>query len=231
MINFFVMTGLDFYGIIIVSDNFSFKLKDPSSRLPCEKEALAITAAVSHFSPYIKESDHTTQVLTDSKPCTQAWDKLRKGLFSASARVSTFLSILASSNVSLCHIKGSLNKISDYGSRNPSECDDMSCQICKFVQDTASSVVFAISVTDILQGTVRMPYLSSNSWKSAQQNDPCLRKAYAHLVAGTRPPPKTRNAKELRDVIRLASVDSQRGILVVKKEDPFVGSRDLIWCP
>ena len=216
----------------LVSDNFSFKLKDHHvGWLPCEKEALAITAAVSHFSPYIKESDHTTQVLTDSKPCTQAWDKLRKGLFSASARVSTFLSTLASSNVSLCHIKGSLNKISDYGSRNPSECDDMSCQICKFVQDTASSVVFAISVTDILQGTARMPYLSSNSWKSAQQNDPCLRKAYAHLVAGTRPPPKTRNAKELRDVIRIASVDSQRGILVVRKEDPFVGSRDLIWCP
>ena len=86
-------------------------------------------------------------------------------------------------------------------------------------------------VRDILNGSVRMPYLSTNSWKSAQQSDPCLRRAFAHLVAGTRPPPKSRNVRELRDVLRVATVDSQKGILVVRKEDPFVGSRDLILCP
>ena len=216
----------------IPAEYFSFKLKGHQvGWLPCEMEALGITAAVSHFSPFIKESLHQTQVLTDSRPCVQAWGKLKKGLFSASARVSTFLSTLSAANVSLCHIKGSLNQISDYGSRHPSVCDDSSCQICRFIQDTAASVVFSITVSDILEGKARMPYLSYTSWKSAQQNNSCLRRAYAHLMAGTRPPPKARSVKELREIIRIASVDSNKGILVVRKEDPFVGSRDLIVCP
>ena len=37
--------------------------------LPCEIEVLCIGAAIKHFSPYIVQSSHTTQVLTDSKPC------------------------------------------------------------------------------------------------------------------------------------------------------------------
>ena len=73
--------------------HFSFKLKSHQVKwLPCEAEALAITSAVSHFAPFIKNSLHSTQILTDNKPCVQAWEKLRRGMFSASARVSTFLS-------------------------------------------------------------------------------------------------------------------------------------------
>ena len=220
------------HGKRVPAEFFSFKLKSHQvGWLPCEMEALAISASVSHFAPYIKESAHTTQVLSDSRPCVQAWGKLQKGLFSASARVSTFLSTLSASNVVLCHIQGNMNNISDFGSRNPSTCDNSNCQICNFVHDTAFSVLLSLSVSDILDGKARMPYLSNNSWKSAQQNDPCLRRAYAHLIAGTRPPPKARNAKELREILRIASVDSQRGILVIHKEDPFVGSRDLILCP
>lgn len=216
----------------IPAEFFSFKLKSHQvGWLPCEMEALGITASVSHFSPYIKESVHTTQVLTDSRPCVQAWGKLKNGLFSASARVSTFLSTLSAHNVSLCHIKGTLNRISDYGSRNPLVCENGDCQICNFIEDTASSVVFSVTVADVLEGRARMPFLSHSSWKSAQRNDSCLRRAYAHLSAGTRPPPKAKNSKELREILRVASVDSQKGILVVRKEDPFVGSRDLILCP
>lgn len=216
----------------IPAEYFSFKLKGHQiGWLPCEMEALGISAAVTHFSPYIKESLHTTQVLTDSRPCVQAWEKLKKGLFSASARVSTFLSTLSCSNISLCHIKGSLNNISDFGSRNPSACENPDCQVCKFIQDTAASVVLSLSVSDILEGKVQMPFLSPSSWKSAQQSDSCARRAFAHLSAGTRPSPKTKNAKDLREVMRVSSIDGQKGILIVKKQDPFVGTRDLIFCP
>ena len=41
--------------------------------LPCELEALGITAAVSHFSPYIIQSQERATVLTDSKPCVEAF--------------------------------------------------------------------------------------------------------------------------------------------------------------
>ena len=36
---------------------------------PCEIEALSIASSVSHHSPYITQSDHRTQILTDNRPC------------------------------------------------------------------------------------------------------------------------------------------------------------------
>ena len=75
-----------------VAEYFSLKLKSHQINWqPCELEALAITTAVKHFSSYIRESQHPIQILTDNKPCVQAYKKLLKGQFSASARLSTFL--------------------------------------------------------------------------------------------------------------------------------------------
>ena len=73
---------------------FSAKLRGRQiSWLPCEIEALSIAAAIRHFSSYIVQSVHNTSILTDSKPCVQAHEKLCRGEFSVSPRVSTFLSV------------------------------------------------------------------------------------------------------------------------------------------
>ena len=214
------------------ADFFSFKLKPHQvSWLPCEKEALAINAAAAHFACFIRESEHTTQILTDNKPCVQAWEKLRNGMFSASARVSSFLSTLSSLNVVLCHIKGTLNRISDYSSRHPVTCDHGACQICKFVQETVDSVVRSVDVEEVMSGKMRMPFTNYVAWKSAQRSNSSMRKAFAHLQAGTRPSKKTKDSKELKDILRLASVDESKGILIVRKQDPYIGNRDLIFCP
>ena len=119
------------------------------------------------------------QVLTDSKPCVQAFHRLCKGQFSASARVSTFLSTLSSYPVNLSHIPGKANLSSDYSSRHPVGCDTENCQICKFVESTAESVVVnAVSVDEILSGTVPMPYLNKTAWRSAQHACGDLRRVY-----------------------------------------------------
>lgn len=56
---------------------FSAKLRKHQIQwLPCEVEALSIAAAVKHFSPYITQSRNRAHVLTDSKPCVQAVEKL-----------------------------------------------------------------------------------------------------------------------------------------------------------
>ena len=61
---------------------FSAKLrKHQVTWLPCEVEALCIAAAVKHFSPFIIQSKVSACVLTDSKPCVQATDKLCRGEF------------------------------------------------------------------------------------------------------------------------------------------------------
>ena len=76
-------------------------------RLPCEVEALAIALATKHFSPYLLQSYHKACILTDSKPCVQAYEKLCRGEFSASPRVSTFLSTMRLYQASVRHVSGS----------------------------------------------------------------------------------------------------------------------------
>ncbi len=78
-------------GKLLLAGFFSAKYrKQQVSWLPCEIEALSISIATRHFSPYIIQSHHQATVLTDSKPCVQAYEKLCRGEFSASPRVSTF---------------------------------------------------------------------------------------------------------------------------------------------
>ena len=55
---------------------FSAKLHGSQTAwLPCEVEALAIAVATMHFSPYIIQSLHKACILTDRKPCIQAYEK------------------------------------------------------------------------------------------------------------------------------------------------------------
>lgn len=214
-----------------IAQFFSFKLKDYQVNwFPCELEALAIATGVENFSAYIRESIHPLKVLTDSKPCVQANSRLCKGQFSASARVSNFLSTLSSYNVSVQHISSRDNVSSDFGSRNPQPgCED-SCQICKFVYETIDSVVRTISAQDIVSGSTPLPYLNRSAWRLAQQDCPDLRRAFVHLKAGTRPSRKARNLKHLRRYLNAATLD-QTGLIIVNKEDPFTSNRSLIVVP
>ena len=117
-------------GSLLLAGFFSAKFcKHQVTWLPCEIEALAIGADIRHFAPYIIQSPHTTQVLTDSRPCVQAYDKLKRGEFSASSRVTTFLSTVSCYSLHISHITGVENLSSNYASRNPKECLDSSCQI------------------------------------------------------------------------------------------------------
>lgn len=132
--------------------------------MPCEAEALAIAAAVKHFAPYLIQSAHTPTVMTDSKACVQAAERLSRGDFSASPRINTFLSTIARYQINLQHISGANNLVSDYGSRNTPKCEDKPCQICSFVEQTSDTVVrqcttSAVTVQDILSG--RAPFLYS----------------------------------------------------------------------
>ena len=98
---------------------FSAKLRGRQiDWLPCEIEALSIAAAVKHFSAYIVQSNHTTSILTDSKPCVHAHEKLCRGELSVSPRVSTFLSAVSRYQATVRHLAGSANVPSDFASRN-----------------------------------------------------------------------------------------------------------------
>ena len=57
-----------------------------------------------------------------------------------------------------------------------------------------------------------------------------LRRTHAHLVPGTRPSRKTTNVKDVKRYLNVATVASD-GLLVVKRNEPFVPVRECIIIP
>ena len=214
-----------------VAGFFNAKLRQHQVRwLPCEVEALCISAAVSHFGADIIDSNHQAMVLTDSLPCVMAYDKLCRGEFSSSARVSTFLSNVSRFHVKVSHIKGSSNVVSDFASRNPLQCLDSRCQVCKFVAEVEDSVVRSCSVNDVLNSKCPIPYSTRSGWHEMQQACKHVRRASAHLRQGTTPSKKATNIRDVKRYLQVARV-AKDGLLVVESFSPFRGARELIVVP
>ena len=71
---------------------FSAKLRGRQGTwLQCQVEAFSIAVATKHFNPNIIQSKDMVCILTDSKPCALAFEKIHRGECSASQRVSTYL--------------------------------------------------------------------------------------------------------------------------------------------
>ena len=185
---------------------FSAKLrKHQVTWLPCKIEALSIAASIKHFSPYIIQSVQPTCLLMDSKPCVQAVQKLCRGEFSASLRVTSFLSIVSRYAVQVQHLAGSSNIPSDFSSRNAAECSEPRCQVCTFIAATEDSVVRAASVQDI-RNLSHLPFTTRSAWYEVQAECPDLRRTHAHLKQGTRPSKKATNINDVKRYLNVASI-------------------------
>ena len=210
---------------------FSAKLrKHQVNWLPCEVEALSIAAAVKHFSPYIIQSEKRTCVLTDSKPCVQAIEKLCRGEFSASPRVTSFLTTVSRYQVSLQHLAGTANLPSDFASRNAPDCPEPTCQICTFIHEAEDSVVRDVSVQDIIDQTKSLPFTTRSAWRDIQSECTDLRRVHAHRSQGTRPSKKLTNIKDVKRYLNVASI-SKDGLIVVKRDQPFTATTEAIVVP
>ncbi|XP_041374771.1 uncharacterized protein LOC121387650 [Gigantopelta aegis] len=214
-----------------VAGFFSAKLRPRQvTWLPCEIEALSIAAATKHFSPYIIQSSLKPIILTDNKPCVLAFEKLCRGEFSASPRVSTFLSTVSRFQASVRHLAGNANIPSDFASRNAPDCHNESCQICTFIQETENSVVRHILIDDILSGKTRIPFTTRSTWHSLQEECKDLRRTHSHLIQGTRPSKKLANIKVVKRYINTVTI-AKDGLLVVKRTDPLFPTRECIVVP
>lgn len=218
-------------GTVRVAGHFSAKLrKTQISWLPCEVEALSIAAAVKHFAPYIIQSAQRACVLTDSKPCVQAFEKLCRGEFSASPRVTTFLATASRFQVLIRHVAGAAILPADFASRNAPECTSPACQICSFVRSTAEAVVCQASVDSIMGGSQKLPFTSRSAWLAIQSECSDLRRTSAHLRQGTRPSKKLTNIRDVKRYLHVATV-SKDGLLVVRRHTPLAASTDCIIVP
>ena len=210
---------------------FSAKLKPHQSNwLPCEIEALSIASSVKHFGPYIRQSTHRTQILTDNKPCVQAWSKMIRGEFSTNSRVATFLSTLSEHSVDVQHISGSNNLPSDFQSRNPVDCSSPSCQVCKFVSESSIISIQQITADTVLSGNQPIPFFNRNALKSLQMECPDLRRVHSHLSQGTRPTTKKKKMTSVKRYLQKVAI-SRDGVLVVRHTEPFQPERELVVIP
>ena len=216
---------------LLLAGFFSAKLrKHQVTWLPCEIEAISIAAAIKHFGPYIIQSTHNTCLLTDSKPCLQAVEKFCSGAFSASPRVTSFLSTVSRYQINVRHLNGSVTIPSDFASRNASECTGPRCKICSFITQLEDSVVRSVHFQDIIDNKTRLPFTTRSAWLAIQTYCPDLRRTHAHLKQGTRPSKKTTNIKDVKRHLSVASI-ARDGMLVIRRNDPLAPSTELIIVP
>ena len=141
---------------------------------------------------------------------------MKRGEFSSSARVGTFMSMLSQFDVDVQFIKGEFNLPSDFQSRHPPTCEDSCCQICKFVENSENVVVRKTNVEKILAGHEPVPFATRSSWKNLQLECQDLRRVHAHLSQGTRPTAKKTKSTVVKRFLRNAKV-ARDGLLVVKQ--------------
>ena len=197
---------------------------------PCEIEGLAIAAAIKFFDAYIAQSSHRTKVLTDSKPCCDAYNILCRGEFSSNARLATFLNTVSRYHVTIDHLPGEANAPSDFGSRNPVICVADKCQVCMFAKKLDSIVVRGISVSDVMSGKAQVPFTNRTAWMETQSECPDLRRVKAQLIQGTRPSKKETTIPNVKRYLNRVTIATD-GLLVVRKSDPLSSTREAIVVP
>ena len=198
--------------------------------LPCEIEGISIAAAIKYFNGYIIQSKHTTQVLTDNKPCVEAYQRLLRGQFSLNARLSTYLSAVSRHHVTIQHLSGASNLPSDFASRNPIICTEQKCQVCSFTTLIDDSVVRGLTVLDVIEGRQHLPFTSRKAWLLTQSECRNLRRTRAHLLQGTRPTRKENTANAVKRYLNKVDIASD-GLLIVRSNDKLAPQKEAIVVP
>ena len=122
------------------------------------------------------------------------------------------------------------NLPSDFTSKNTNECTNSSYQVCKFIQECQKSVVFSLTVSDITQGRVKMPFTNRVARLATQHECPDMRRACAHLQQGTHPNKKAKQVHDFKRYLNELTV-AQDGLLVVTERSPFRQTQELIAVP
>ena len=199
--------------------------------VPCEAEAAGVRLTLMHYEPYIRENNHPTQHFTDNMPVVQAWRRCQQGKFSASSRISTFLVNLSSLSVELIYKPGKMMVSADYSSRHPVPCEEKTgCQVCKFAGEwqsmgDSSSNIGSITVSDVLEGRVIMPFIQRNTWLGQQLVDKVHIKLRELIRTGQHPDKKKTKGdftvlKKLYGLYQAGDLDIQAdGLVMVKMRD------------
>ena len=229
----------------------------PKTR-PCDGEMSAVYVALKSptFSSHIRASSKRTVSLVDNKPVVQAASLLKKGKFSSSRVINNLMTAISEHNIEFQHISGKLgqNFADDYYSRHPATCNGEShCKICGFIEDCTTLMVGSLSfsftngaiigqvgtsnpnlVQEILSGTKPIPFSNRKAMKYLQDKDPNLLKVREYLTTSKRPTVTNTHETEIKRYLKPQNgitVSAKDGVLVSKKRDKFLHSKELVVVP
>ena len=166
---------------------------------------------------------------------------MKTGIWSKSSKVATLLTNMSIFNLEFVHLPGIKQHYGDYNSRNPPKCDVPKCQICQYAFDLAgldvpnmfiSNVsqespvnVTRISVEDIENGKVKLPFTEKPGWIKIQKGDVLHRELVKMIKTGQTPEKKKTNSyytrlKRMYNLYRvgLLKVDAN-GLVVIRHVD------------
>ena len=144
---------------------------------PCEIEALAFETGIQAKLDLIKESTKPLLKAPDSSPVKDTVNLIKKGKFSAGARIYAFIMNINRVPVAVIHASGkaNLNAVGDIQSQNPSPCSTQNCTICTFVSNSIDTVLRPNATL----GAISL--YNTNSWAAAQRQNAACRTAIKHL--------------------------------------------------
>ena len=159
----------------------------------------------------------------------------KKGAYSTNSRIAAFLSCLSAHDVDLVYTPGKDLHTADYLSRHPKECQYEKCQICTFVRQWVQvgdncALVRSISIQEVLNGDVNLPYTQKSTWLEVQQRDR-THKTLVHLIQNGQSPDKRKCGGEFTRLKKLYNlfkngelkIDAQGLVLIKTKEGHFQG--------
>ena len=220
-----MITRRDENGVMrkLLGGNFSCKLNSHQKNwLPCEGESLGVRLVAKHFSPEIMENKNITTIHTDNLPTVHAWKRMKMGAFSTSARVASFLTGISSLRIEIVHKPGKKLLVSDYNSRHPNSCSSDKCKICQFdfdlgnIGNNAIPMVCSISVAEIENGTLKMPFTQRAAWAKVQAEDK-IHKMLFKLIETSSAPEKKKTSGDFTRLKRLHNL-YRNGLLKIDSD-------------
>ena len=211
----------------------SVKLNPNHSKwMACELEALAFATAVNAEYETLKECTKPIIITPDSKPVADAVKLIKKGQYSSSPRVQSFISNINRLPiiVQLASGKSKQNQSSDYQSRHPSKCSSQHCSICSFVLDTADSVLIPAAINHLDATTILH---SKSAWNQIQDQQKACRDAKYLLKSGKTPTKQSGKVfSEIRRLCAVAKLSKDNLLIVPSQQNKYsTSNKDLIVIP
>ena len=137
---------------------------------------------------------------------------MKTGIWSKSSKVAALLTNMSIFNLEFVHLPGIKQECGDYNSRNPPKCDLPKCQICQYAFDLSGldvpnmfiskvsqspeppNNVNRVTVEDIENGKVKLPFTEKPGWIKIQKDDMMHRELMKMIKTGQTPEKKKTNS-------------------------------------